>query len=245
MLSCEGTGPDEGESNPMSCLMTNMRRLDAKSAAVRSGVRAAAAILAVLTLAMVLGACAPAEKPCPVPLPPGGEPQSIELPADAVPPDEAAAVTLPAGGGAEFARDGMEGHPDTAANSGDDREAAEATATATQVISHVDLVYFHAANPCGCMAEVEDVIESALQTHFPDEMDRKTLRFFSVVSDDPTNDNLVRMYGSQQFDLFLVTYEGGKARSTQVYEIWALLGDNEAIALAVKSRVADSLALLT
>ena len=242
MLSREGTDPDEGESNPMSRHMMNLRRLDAMSAASRGGVRAVAAISAILTLALVLGACAPAERPCPVPLPPDGEPQSVELPADAIPPDEAAAVTSPAGGGSQSASGGTEGDPDEAANGGDNTEASAATATAAQVTSRVDLVYFHTANPCGCMAEIGDVIDSALQTHFADEMDRKTVRFFTVVSDDPANENLVRMYGSQQFDLFLVTYEGGKARSTQVYEIWALLGDNEAIALAVKSRVADAVA---
>lgn len=91
------------------------------------------------------------------------------------------------------------------------------------------------------MAEVKGIIDSALRTNFAEEMERKAVRFFSVVSDDPANQDLVRMYGSQQFDLFLVTYEGGKARATQVYEIWSLLGDNEAIALAVTSRVADSL----
>ena len=119
---------------------------------------------------------------------------------------------------------------------------ASAPAAASTPMSGVDLVYFHTAEACGCMAEMGDVIVAALYEHFPQAVDDKAVRFHSIVSDDPANAYYVRMYGSQAFDLFLVTYEGGNARATQVYEIWSLLGDNEAVALAVKSRVADGLA---
>jgi hypothetical protein len=211
---------------------------------VRSQVLATCIALVLVALA-ASGGCTPAEEPCVVPQAPGGEPEAVELPADAVLRDETEAVTSPSGGASLPVEGGVSGDPDKAETSGDDTESVAATDTPAQVTSRVDLVYFHTANPCGCMAEVEGVIESSLRTHFAGEMDQKTVRFFSVVSDDPSNENLVRMYGSQQFDLFLVTYEGGKARATQVYDIWSLLGDNEAIALVVKSKVADSLAPLS
>jgi hypothetical protein len=117
--------------------------------------------------------------------------------------------------------------------------------TAEQPVSEedkrVDLVYFHTEYACGCMAEIGDVIKTALQTHFPDEMEQKTVKFYSVVSDDPKNQDLVRLYGSQPFDLFVVTYEEGTAKATASYGIWAYTGDYEAMASYVKQLVEQNL----
>jgi len=128
-----------------------------------------------------------------------------------------------------------------ATNAGDEVDQADATAEPVTTISRVDLVYFHTANPCGCMAEIGDVIKGALQARFPDEMEQKAVRFHSVVSDDPKNESIVRMYGSQPFDLFIVTYEGGKASATAVYEIWAYMNDYDALGAHVLQRVEGAL----
>lgn len=137
--------------------------------------------------------------------------------------------------------------------SGDDSaspaaEAVEQTSTeAEQGFSPrsgdgVDVVYFETERPCECMAEVGDAVEYAVQTHFQDELQSGALRFFMVVSDDPANEELVNTFNSQTFDLFVVQYEGGESATTAVYEIWNLMGDDEAIVLFTKSLIEQSLA---
>jgi len=204
------------------------------------GVRAAGIVVALLVLAM-FGGCATDGESCPVPRAPDGEPEPVELAAGAVPSEGIDALMPPGSEASPAVGGGTEESPDMSQSGGDAPEEGAGVASPAQSPLRVDMVYFHTGNPCGCMAEVEGVIDSSLRTYFPEEMEAKTIRFFSVVSDDPANQDLVRMYGSQQFDLFLVTYEGGRAEATQVYEIWSLLGDNEAIALAVESRVAEKL----
>jgi hypothetical protein len=128
-----------------------------------------------------------------------------------------------------------------ATNAGDEVDEVDATAEPVTPVSRVDLVYFHTAYACGCMAEIGDVIKGALQAHFPEEIEQKTVRFHSVVSDDPKNESIVRMYGSQPFDLFIVTYEGGKPSATPVYEIWAYMDDYDALGAYMLQRVEGAL----
>ena len=125
----------------------------------------------------------------------------------------------------------------------DDASAATESETVAPAIEskRVDLVYFHTEYACGCLAEIGDVIETALHTYFPDEMAQKTVRFYPVVSDDPKNEQLVRVYGSQPFDLFIVTYEEGRVEATPVHGIWAFMDDYEALAASVKQLVQQNL----
>jgi hypothetical protein len=120
-------------------------------------------------------------------------------------------------------------------------EPAVGDASATPVPARVDLVYFRTADACGCLAEIEDVIKAALQDRFPEELEDKSLRFHTVISDDPANAYYVRMYNSQLFDLFLVTYQGDKANATRVHEIWPLMNDYEALGRCVEALVERSL----
>lgn len=105
----------------------------------------------------------------------------------------------------------------------------------------VDVVYFETAEPCDCMAEVGDAVELAIQTYFEDEVRRGKLRFFVVVSDDASNSELVETFNSQPFDLFVVEFDDGQGMATPVYEIWNLMGDNEAIVELVRAAVQKSL----
>jgi len=105
----------------------------------------------------------------------------------------------------------------------------------------VDVVYFETAEPCDCMAEVGDAVELAVQTYFEDALQSGALRFFVVVSDDPANKELVKMFNSQPFDMFVVDFDDGKGLATPVYDIWNLMGDNDAIVEFVRARVQQSL----
>lgn len=121
----------------------------------------------------------------------------------------------------------------------------ETPAAPLPTVPRVDLVYFHTASACGCMAEIGDVIESAVSARFSAEIEQKTVKFHSVVSDDSKNESIVRMYGSQPFDLFIVTYEGGKASATPLYEMWAYMNDYDALGAYVVQRVEGALSRAT
>ncbi len=101
----------------------------------------------------------------------------------------------------------------------------------------VDVVYFETAKPCDCMAEVGDAVELAIETHFASEIQSGELRFFVIVSDDAANDEMVDTFDSQPFDLFIVEFEDGRGTANPVYEIWNLMGDNDAIIEFVRSIV--------
>lgn len=221
--------------------MTVVGRISAaKSRLAQERIRATGTAL-VLCALMLSAGCAAEGESCPVPQAPEGAREPVELAADALPIGDTDEETPAESEASPPANAGAGQSAGTAETRGDDPGQLPAAESLAQKPPRVDLVYFHTANPCGCLGEVEGVIRTALQTAFPEEMAQKQVRLFSVISDDPASENLVRMYGSQQFDLFLVTYEGDKASATQVYEIWSLLGDNEAIALVVQSRVADNL----
>ena len=105
----------------------------------------------------------------------------------------------------------------------------------------VDVVYFEVTKPCDCMAEVGDAVALSIDNNFGAELESGALRFFDIVSDDPENKSVLEMFEAQPFDLFIVTYEGGSSVVEPVYEIWNLMGDNEAIEEFVRAAVETSL----
>lgn len=108
----------------------------------------------------------------------------------------------------------------------------------------VDVLYFEESNACDCMAEVGAVVKNAVNTHFAKELQSGKLRFFVIHTDDWANRATFEMFNNQPFDLFIVEVEDGRGLATPVYEFWSMMGDNEAIELYVKARVAESLSKL-
>jgi hypothetical protein len=109
----------------------------------------------------------------------------------------------------------------------------------------VQVVYFHVAKPCECMAAVGQAIAYSIDTYFQTELASGLLSFVDVVSDDAANASAVESFGSQPFDLFFVTTIGDESSVEPDYDIWNLMGDDEAIAQHVKSLVEARLAGLT
>ncbi|MFC2008472.1 hypothetical protein ACFLUT_00245 [Chloroflexota bacterium] len=105
----------------------------------------------------------------------------------------------------------------------------------------VDVVYFEVAKPCDCMAEVGDAVALSIDNSFAAELQNGELRFFEIVSDDAQNKSVLETFEAQPFDLFIVRYEGGNSTAEPVYEIWNLMGDNEAIGEYVRVAVEASL----
>ena len=105
----------------------------------------------------------------------------------------------------------------------------------------VDVIYFEVAEPCDCMAEVGDAVELAIDNNFADQIQEGSLCFYIVVSDDANNQPLLETFRAQPFDLMIVTYEDGQGTVEPIYEIWNLMGDNQAIEEYVRAAVEASL----
>jgi len=109
-------------------------------------------------------------------------------------------------------------------------------------VGSVQLVYFHIANPCSCMAVFGGAIADSINTNFQTELASGELKFIDVVSDDAANKEIVEAFDSQPSDLFVVTTIGDAISVEPDYDIWSLMGDNEAVAQYVKGVVEAKLA---
>lgn len=105
----------------------------------------------------------------------------------------------------------------------------------------LEIVYFHRANPCHCMAVVEDYIRAVLYLDFNRELDNGKLAYKSIVSDDPKNQEIVAKYRAYLFQLFFTEYRGKQERTYPVDGIWALRDDPEKLKAFLREAIRKSL----
>jgi len=108
----------------------------------------------------------------------------------------------------------------------------------------VDVVYFEAKDACGCMAKVRDAVETAILTHFQDELQSGELRYFVIVSNLPENDDLVEMFDAQVYGLSVAEFHDGQMMAQSVGEIWIDKNSPSKVADIVHTRVLSSLEAL-
>ena len=120
---------------------------------------------------------------------------------------------------------------------------ADNTSAGQEVVAgSVQVVYFHIANPCACMAAFGEAIADSINTNFEAELASGVVKFIDVVSDDAANAATVEAFDSQPSDLFVVTSIGEATSVEPDNEIWSLMGDDEAVAQHVKDAVEAKLA---
>lgn len=105
----------------------------------------------------------------------------------------------------------------------------------------LEIVYFHRANPCHCMAVVEGYIKQVIYLDFASEEASGKIVYRSVVSDDPANKELVKKYRAYLFQLFFTEYRGKQERTYPVDQIWALRDDPEKLKSFLRETIAKSL----
>lgn len=105
----------------------------------------------------------------------------------------------------------------------------------------LEIVYFHRANPCHCMAVVEDYIKTVVYLDFSSELNSGRLVYRSIVSDDRANRELVAKYGAYLFQLFFTEYRGKQEKTYPVDDIWALRGDPEKLKAFLRETIRKSL----
>jgi len=105
----------------------------------------------------------------------------------------------------------------------------------------LEIVYFHRANPCHCLAVVEGYIRTVLYLDFNTELDGGKLVYKSIVSDDPKNREIVAKYRAYLFQLFFTEYRGKQERTYPVDGIWALRDDPERLKAFLREAIRKSL----
>lgn len=104
----------------------------------------------------------------------------------------------------------------------------------------VDVVYFEAKDPCGCMARIGDTIERAILTYFQDELQSGELRYFVIVSNLPENNDLVDMFDSQVLELCIAEFQDGQMATESLAEVWTLKNSPSELEDFVHTRVLSS-----
>lgn len=105
----------------------------------------------------------------------------------------------------------------------------------------LEIVYFHRANPCHCMAVVEGYIRQVIYLDFASEEANGKIVYKSVISDDPANKELVAKYRAYLFQLFFTEYRGKQERIYPVDQIWALRDDPERLRSFLRELITKSL----
>jgi len=108
----------------------------------------------------------------------------------------------------------------------------------------VDVIYFEAKTPCSCMVRVGITIETAILTHFQDELQSGELRYFVIVSNLPENNDLVDMFDAQVYGLSIAEFRDGQMMAQSVDEVWMNKDSPSKLADLVQTRILSSLEAL-
>ena len=105
----------------------------------------------------------------------------------------------------------------------------------------VEVVYFHRTQRCHSCIYAQEWTFYTIETYFADELasGKVTFKVFNV--EDKENATIVKKYGAFTSSLFINTIRGGTDHIEEVTDIWLLLGNDEAFAEAVRSKIEESL----
>ena len=105
----------------------------------------------------------------------------------------------------------------------------------------VDVVYFYRTPRCYVCNYAEEMTRLAIETYFEDELASGKVTFEAVEIGPKENAAVVEKYGAFTSSLFINTVRDGAANIEPVMDIWFVLGDDEAFAEVIKSKIETSL----
>ena len=106
----------------------------------------------------------------------------------------------------------------------------------------VDVVYFHRTQRCHTCLYAEEHTRYTLETYFADELASGKVTFQSINVEDQANADIVMKYNNASYlTLCINTVRGGTNHIEEVTDIWLVIGNDEAFAEIVKSKVEKSL----
>ena len=116
-----------------------------------------------------------------------------------------------------------------------------ASDNSTGPADRVEVVYFHRTQRCPKCIYAEDGIRYTVETYFKDEQDSGKVTFQVINVEDEEKADIVEKYGAYGSQLFINTIKDGTDHIEHVTDIWLVIGDDEAFAEIVKSKIEKSL----
>jgi len=115
------------------------------------------------------------------------------------------------------------------------------TGNSTSPADRVDVVYFHRTQRCYSCTYMEDAARYTLETYFADELasGKVTFQVFNV--EDEQNADVVEKYQSSYLSLYINTVRDGTDHIELVTDLYTLIGNDEAFAETLKSKIQKSL----
>jgi len=115
------------------------------------------------------------------------------------------------------------------------------TGNSTSPADRVDVVYFHRTQRCYSCTYMEDAARYTVETYFADELasGKVTFQVFNV--EDEQNADVVEKYQSSYLSLYINTAKDGTDHIELVTDLYTLIGNDEAFAETLKSKIQKSL----
>jgi len=105
----------------------------------------------------------------------------------------------------------------------------------------VEVVYFHRTQRCYSCRYMEAAANYTVQTHFKDELASGKLTFQVFNVEDEANAAIVEKYQSSYLSLYVNTVKDGADHIELVADLYPLIGNDEAFAETLKSKIEKSL----
>jgi|GEM_PF-1958132 len=107
--------------------------------------------------------------------------------------------------------------------------------------NRVEVVYFHRNQRCAGCVYAETGTRYTVETYFKDELASGKVTFETLNVEDDKNAAIIKKYDAYTSSLFINTITDGTDHIEEVTEIWFVLGDDEAFAKVVRSKIEESL----
>ena len=115
------------------------------------------------------------------------------------------------------------------------------TGNSTSPADRVDVVYFHRTQRCYSCTYMEDASRYTVETYFADELasGKVTFQVFNV--EDEQNAGIAEEYQASYLSLYINTVKDGTDHIELVTDLYTLIGNDEAFADTLKSKIQKSL----
>ena len=115
------------------------------------------------------------------------------------------------------------------------------TGNSTSPADRVDVVYFHRTQRCYSCTYMEDASRHTVETYFADELasGKVTFQVFNV--EEEQNADIVEEYQASYLSLYINTVKDGTDHIELVTDLYTLIGNDEAFAETLKSKIEESL----
>jgi heme/copper-type cytochrome/quinol oxidase subunit 2 len=115
------------------------------------------------------------------------------------------------------------------------------TGNSTSPADRADVVYFHRTQRCYSCTYMEDAARYTVETYFADELARGKVTFQVFNVEEEQNADIVEKYQASYLSLYINTVIDGTDHIELVTDLYTLIGNDEAFAETLKSKIEKSL----